>query len=105
LTPSVPQAGENLNSIKVWYVDLAGKLEAHDGVFQDGKVTFTTPHFSVYMVGSTQTVQTVIRTGTTTKTVSLSRKGALTVTAMPARATQRRIVRYPLSRKHFPCRG
>lgn len=53
VTISLPyelQAGDDVDSIDVWYIDDNGNLEQLKGVYSNGYVTFTTKHFSYYTV-------------------------------------------------------
>jgi hypothetical protein len=46
------QPGENPDAIVVYYVDANGNLKSiPSGRYEDGKVIFTTTHFSMYKIG------------------------------------------------------
>lgn len=53
ITVSVPytlKAGENANSITVWFLKDDGTIEPKTASYADGKVTFTTEHLSQYLI-------------------------------------------------------
>jgi uncharacterized repeat protein (TIGR02543 family) len=52
--PYTPKAGEDTNAIVIYYINAEGRLETVSNCHYDpetGKVTFTTTHFSKYVVG------------------------------------------------------
>jgi S-layer homology domain len=54
ITLSIPytlRAGENPEAILVYYVDAEGKIKTMKSKYENGQVTFTTNHFSKYVVG------------------------------------------------------
>ena len=53
ITVSLPytlQAGDDVNDIDVWFIDDNGNVTSHQGVYNNGFVTFETNHFSYYTV-------------------------------------------------------
>jgi|GEM_PF-4398215 len=85
--PYVLQPGENPDKICVWYIDNQGKMDKMtDGHYADGYVTFTTTHFSVFMIGSSEVTTTVVRSSGGSTIRSLARKTALTVTSLEKNA-------------------
>jgi len=50
--PYTPKSGENTNSIVVYYIAKDGTLEKMPTVYKNGKVSFTTTHFSEYFIES-----------------------------------------------------
>lgn len=50
--PYTLKAGENADSITVWFVKDDGTIEPKNGVYREGKVQFTTNHLSQYLIVS-----------------------------------------------------
>lgn len=48
--PYTLKAGENADSITVWFVKDDGTIEPKNGTYKDGKVVFTTDHLSQYLI-------------------------------------------------------
>ena len=85
VTVSVPYTlveGEEIGSIKVWYINNAGEAEyvgADSYEYDEGEnlwVTFTTTHFSAYVVAKAVTT-TVRHAGSAPRKVSLAKKTSL----------------------------